>query len=170
MKRQLRFIAYIFVSWHALFAPPAIEAAETNRVKKLLEEVVEIESGKMTIQEFGLLSFPWAYKDKKIQLKFYSEAPESGVVSRDNFVGISSMLQTVLLVGFAMEAKSATSATADLRDMDDLLEFDELDEPIGKVDLELNLYMSKGGLQMEFVNTLDKKTKRKTMTWEEFLE
>ena len=30
------------------------------------------------------------------------------------------------------------------------LEFDELDEPIGKVDLEINLYMSKGGLQMEF--------------------
>lgn len=69
-----------------------------------------------------------------------------------------------------MKANSAAGSTAVLSDMDDLLEFDELDEPIGKVDLEINLYMSKGGLQMEFVNTRENRTERNTVTWKEFLE
>ena len=169
MRRQIGWILCLVAAFHALYAPPVIVAEETDRVSKLLEEAVQFENGKMTIQEFGLLSFPWA-PNEKIQIGFYAEAPESGVVSRDNFVGISSMLQTVFLVGIAMEAKSATGATADLRDMDDLLEFDELDEPIGKIDLEINLYMSKGGLQMEFVNTRENRTERNTVTWKEFLE
>ena len=85
MKRQIGWILCFVVPCHALFAPPVIEAEKTDRVKKLLEEVVQFENGKMTIREFGLLSFPWA-PDEKIQLGFYSEAPKSGVVSRDNFV------------------------------------------------------------------------------------
>lgn len=169
MKRQIGRTFPFVVATYAFFAPPSIEAAERESAKKLLEEVVKIENGKMTIQEFGLLSFPWT-PNETVQLGFYAEAPESGVVSRDNFVGISSMLQTVLLVGIALEAKTATGAQADLRDMDDLLEFDELDEPIGKVDLEINLYMSKGGLQMEFVNTRENRTERNTMTWQQLLD
>ena len=169
MKRQLRSISCIVVMCHALFAPNGLEAKETDPEKKLLEEVVKFKSGKMSIQEFGLLSFPWA-PDEKIQLRLRSEAPESGVVSRDNFVGITAVLQTVVLFGIAMEAQSSTGAAMDLRTLDDVFEYVELDEPIGNVDLEINLYMSKGGLQMEFVNTRENSTQRNTVPWKDLLK
>lgn len=169
MKRQIGWILYFVVVWYAPFSPTATEAAEEDPVKKLLKDVVNIENGKMTIREFGLLSFPWA-PNEKIQVKGYSEAPDSGVISRDNFVGITSMVQTVVFFGIAMKAQATTGAGVDLHTLDDAFEFDELNEPIGKVDLEINLYMSKGGLQMEFVNTRENKTERNTMTWKELLE
>ena len=49
-------------------------------------------------------------------------------------------------------------------------DFEELDEPIGKVDMEINIYMNKGGLQIEFVDTKENKTDRTTMTWKELIE
>lgn len=104
MRRQIGWILCLVVACHALYAPSVIVAEETDRASKLLEEAVQFENGKMTIQEFSLLSFPWA-PDEKIQLGFYSEAPESGVVSRDNFVGISSMLQTVLMRRYRHEGE-----------------------------------------------------------------
>ena len=169
MKRQVSWILCFVVATYALFAPPATEATEEDRVKKLLEEVVKIESGKMTIQEFGLLSFPWA-PDEKIQLRLHSEVPDSGVVSRDNFVGITAALQTIVLFGIAMEAQSSTGVAMNLRTLDDAFEYVELDEPIGNVDLEINLYMSKGGLQMEFVNTRENRTERNTVPWKDLLK
>ena len=169
MIRELSWTICVVVAWHALLAPSAIDASETDRAKKLLEEVVKIENGKFTIQEFGLLSFPWA-PDEKIQLRLHSEVPESGVVSRDNFVGITAVLQTIVLFGIAMEAQSSTGVAMNLRTLDDAFEYVELDEPIGNVDLEINLYMSKGGLQMEFVNTRENSTQRNTIPWKDLLK
>ena len=50
------------------------------------------------------------------------------------------------------------------------IDVDELDEPIGRVDLEINLYMNKGGLQIEVINTRKGDTNRHTMTWNEVFE
>lgn len=70
-------------------------------------------------------------------------------------------------------ATEITQEYGSKRRMDDgelPFDFEELDEPIGKVDLEINIYMNKGGLQIEFVDTKENKTDRSTMTWKELLE
>ena len=169
MNRKRLLIPFLVLAALTFPNPNTLEAEETTSVEKLLEEVVKVENDKMTMEEFGLLSFPWAPGDKT-QLRFYSEAPRSGVISRDNFVALNAGLQTAVLFGIAMKVKSAKRADVESMSIDEVFDLDDLDAPIGNVDLEINVYMSKGGLQIEFVNTGANSTKRKTMTWKEILE
>lgn len=133
---------------------------------EILEEIVKIKDDKMVITEFGLLSVP-SLPDEKIQLKLYSEAPSDSVISRDNFVAATTMLQIIF---FRQIATEITQEYGSKRRMDDSalpFDFEELDEPIGKVDREINFYMNKGGIQIEFVFTKENKTDRSTITWKE---
>ena len=166
------------MSYRMLFIPSLIfaclisfkaNAAETDYEKELLEEVVKFKAGKMIIQEFGLLSFPFS-PDLKIQIKLYAEAPSERVISRDMFVGMTAMLQTIFFWQIAMDIKQELRPRSTMDDNEFPFDFEELDEPIGNVDVEINIYMSKGGLQMEFVNTQENKTDRHTMTWKEMFE
>ena len=143
--------------------PHRATASEVDWAKELLEEAVEIKEDKMVIEEFGLLSIPSA-PDASMQLKLYSEAPAAGVVSRDNFVAITAMLQTTFVLEFAM----ALAVNPNVESLRDLFDYKELDEPIGNVDVEINIYMSKGGVQVEFRDTRTNQTSRTTMTWKEF--
>lgn len=143
--------------------PQRAIASEVDWQKELLEETVEIREDKMVIEEFGLLSIPSA-PDASMQLKLYSEAPAAGVVSRDNLVAITAMLQTT----FMLEVAMALAANTDAESLRDLFDYKELDEPIGNVDVEISLYMSKGGLQIEVRDTRTNQTNRSTMTWKEF--
>ncbi|MCY4352928.1 MAG: hypothetical protein OXC45_07470 [Gemmatimonadetes bacterium] len=149
--------------------PFKANAAEKDYEKELLEEVVKFKDDKMIMQEFGLLSFPFS-SDVKIQVKFYAEAPSEHVISRDMFVGITAMLQTIFFFQIAMDIKQELMPRIKMDDNDLPFDFEELDEPIGNVDMEINIYMSKGGLQMEFVDTKENKTERHTMTWKEMFE
>lgn len=153
----------------ACFLSFKTSAAETDYKKKLLEEIVEITDGKMTSLDFGLLSFSFL-SDAKTQVKLYSEAPSEGVISRDNFVAITALTQASCFFGIAMDVKKKLDPKSKIDNPDALFDFEEIDEPIGRVDLEINIYMSKGGLQIEFIDTKQNKTDRHTMTWQEVLE
>ena len=142
--------------------PCRATASEVDWQKELLEEAVEVREEKMVIEEFGLLSIPSA-PDAGMQLRLYSEAPAAGVVSRDNLVAITTVLQTTFLLELAM----SLAVNPDVESLRDLYDYKELDEPIGNADLEINIYMSKGGLQMEFRDTRTNQTDRSTMTWKE---
>lgn len=143
--------------------PYGATASEVDWAKELLEEAVEIKEDKMVIQEFGLLSIPSA-PDASMQLKLYSEAPAAGVVSRDSFVAVTTLLQTT----FVLEVAMALAVDPNVESLRDLFSYKELDEPIGNVDMEINIYMSKGGVQVEFTDTRTNQTSRTTMTWAEF--
>ena len=138
-------------------------------VSKLLEDIVKIKDGKMVITEFGLLSVP-SLPDEKIQLKIYSEAPSDSVISRDNFVATTTRLLTIFFWQIATEITQEYGSKSRMDDSELPSDFEKLDEPIGKVDLEINIYMNKGGLQIEFVDTKKNKTDRSAMTWKELLE
>ena len=167
MRYKTPFIFFLFFCMVSL-VPHKAKAAEKDIEKELLEEFVKIKDGKMTTLEFGLLSFP-SLPDVKIQVKNYAEAPADSVISRDNFVAITTMLLTIFYFQIATEVTPehrSKNATDDELPFD----FEELDEPIGKVDMEINIYMNKGGLQIEFVDTKENKTDRTTMTWKELIE
>lgn len=151
--------------------PHRIDAAETDIEKKLFKEIVKVEDGKMTSTEYGLLSFP-LLSDERTQYKLYAEAPADGVISRDNFIGITITMQAMILFQMAAVAHSEYAITCAefTENPTEVFDIDELDEPIGKVDLEINFYMNKGGLQIEVVNTKNGTTNRNTMTWAEVFE
>ena len=86
MRGFILLTALVFAS----LAPLDICAEEKDWEKDLLEELVNVKDGKMTIQEYGLLSFP-ATPNKKVQIRLYSEAPAKDVITRDNFVAITTM-------------------------------------------------------------------------------
>ena len=146
--------------------PHRANAAKADWQKALLEDAVEVKGDKMTILEFGWLSFP-SVPEASMQLKIYSEAPANGVISRDNFVSITSVLQTVSLLDIAV-AMGAT-ANENSESLAELFDFAALAEPIENVDLAINIYMHKGGIKMKFTDVRANETERYTMAWKELL-
>ena len=47
------------------------------------------------------------------------------------------------------------------------LDIEEISEPIGTPDLEINIAATNAGLQIEFVSTADNQRRRVTQTWKE---
>ena len=111
MYYRLPFILVLSFVCLILFVPHRINAAETDIEKKLFEEIVEVVDGKMVSTEFGLLSFP-SVSNEKTQFKLYAEVPADGVISRDNFIAITTMLQTMILFQMAAEAHSQFAITS----------------------------------------------------------
>lgn len=169
-NRMLCLLVFSFVCLISL-SPNRINAAETDIEKKLLEEMVEIEDGKMKSTEFGLLSFP-KLSGVTIRFKVYAEAPADGVISRDNFVALTTATQAMILFEIAVEAYSeaGVSYAEFMKNPSEILDIDELDGPIGSVDLEISFYMNQGGLQIEVADTYSGGTERHKMTWAEVFE
>lgn len=168
--RLLCLLAFSFFSLISL-TPHGIDAAETDIEKRLFKETVIIEDGKMTSTEFGLLSFPML-SDERTQYKLYAEAPAVGVISRDNFVAMTVTMQAMILFQIAAAAHSEYAITCAefMENPTEIFDINELDEPIGRVDLEINFYMNKGGMQIEVINTKSGTTNRQTTTWPEVFE
>jgi len=129
--------------------------------KLLREPAVQKKGGKYIMSEYGLMSFPKLKGAKQIQVHVYTEAPASGVISRDNVVAISTMMQTVLLMSMAEEASRKARQKIGVGD---LYKWEEIDAPIGKVDLEIRMIMTKEGMQFSVGR------KSFTRTWAQIYE
>lgn len=125
-------------------------AYSQNTKEILLNDLVKIEDSKFTITDYTLLS----NDTKTIQVKAYAEAPKSGLISRDYFI----MIFSNILGQFINE-------TTDQYE----LKTENLNEIIGKPDIEINIYMANAGIQVE-VNAINQKTTRNTYKWSDFLE
>ena len=121
--------------------------------QELAKDLVTIKDNKMYIEDYMLLKI--TAQDGTVsnkQVKIYSTSPTQ-VISRDNFVFATAMIYTLIIAGMMM--------TADFDIVD-------IDEPIGNVDLEFNLYMTKEGFQIEVDDkTIDEKT-RETIKWSDY--
>ena len=116
----------------------------------LTNELVKIENGKWIINYFTLLS----YSDKSTkQVKSHAEAPAVGVISRDYFVAL------VTTVVYEMIYKGSADANIETKD---------LDEITGNPDIEINVFMSKTGLQIEYKEGAN--VKRNTVTWDDMFK
>ncbi len=81
------------------------------------------------------------------------------------FVLLSTQVHTTLLFGILSEAYQVSFS-----DFLDAYDSEPLDAPIGTPDLELNLVMSGGGVQVEVVNTATGERTRETTTWTDIFE
>ena len=140
----------------------------------LMKDAVKIENGKFTMKAYSLVSNKT--DGKSLQIQFYSEAPSTGAMSRDNFILFTSMFRYEFLT--QLQQKMTATVGGDTSfvydDYSDAfvlrkeVEIKELDEIIGKADGEVNLYMTKAGLQLEVVFGGEKN--RATHQWADFFK
>ena len=142
----------------------ASDALAQDDWRALLEsDLVNIEADQMLIDRFSLdrIEFPGTAA-VQFQVKYHAEAPAEGVMSRDNFVYLSTGLGELLVLGVYSEAYGVT-----MSQFLDAYDSTDLDAPIGTPDLEVNLFMTEEGLQIEIVNTATGERFRETQTWEQ---
>ena len=139
MKRVFFLLLIVFLS-------TSVTAGEKWE-EELLEDVVEIKGDKMVIESFGLISMEDFGESSNMQVRIYSEAPAEGSISRDNFVSMTSMISLPYFIVLG--------------------EYTEIDAPIGKVDMEISIYMAVTGLQVEFKDHVNDLTTRETQKWSE---
>lgn len=130
---------------------------------ELKKDVMQISDGKMIAEEYGLYKIDIkGYKPLSKQFKFHAEAANTGFISRDQFVTTYTIMKTYFL-----KMMFADVYNVKIKTFMEGSSYKELDEPIGNVDFEINLYMNKLGIQVEMINGTDNTTKRNTITWEE---
>jgi len=127
------------------------------------DDLVQIKLGSFVYEEFSLckLNVPQPRNSGEFQMRISAVAPAKGVLSRDYFIAYVASATTMIQAGMAL------SAGARIDQISETLTCDEIDEPIGKVDLELNIRMTKDGIQIETVDGSTGKATRRTNKWEE---
>jgi hypothetical protein len=130
---------------------------------QLKADAVVLRGGKMIYDEVGLYKIKVAgYDPAQVQVKVHSEGPQGGLVSRDNFVALTTLMFTETFTT-ALAESYQVPASQFLQGLD----YTQLKSAIGTPDLELNLVMTNEGMQFEVVNTSSGQKTRQTMTWEQ---
>jgi len=130
---------------------------------QLKADAVVIQGGKMIYDEVGLYKLNvTGYEPAQVQVKVHSEAPVGGLVSRDNFVSLTTLMFSTTFIAALSESYKVPAAQF-LQGLD----YTQLKTAIGTPDLELNLTMTNEGMQFEVVNTASGQKNRQTMTWEQ---
>jgi len=127
---------------------------------QLKADAVVIRGGKMIYNEVGLykIKVP-GYDSTQVQVRVHSEAPLGGLVSRDNFVSLTTLMFTMTFVA-ALSESYQVPASRFLQGLD----YTQLKTAIGTPDLELNLVMTNEGMQFEVVNTSTGQETQQTQT------
>jgi hypothetical protein len=131
----------------------------------LSAEKVQVANGKMTMEQFSLckVTVPGATKSS-LQMRTYAEAPVNAGISRDFLVAFQASTRTVMVLTMGSAFSKGTTVDA-LKALD----CDPITAPIGKVDMEINLYMTADGFQMAVVNGATGTTTQESKRWEETL-
>lgn len=146
-----------------LLAVAPVQAQEVDWKAELSEDLVEIQDGKMTMTEYSIVKLEMqGQQTNPVQIKVYAEAPEDGIISRDNFVNLTSLISYTTLLELYANAYNL-SASEYLQAVD----IEPIPNPIGTPDVEMNLFATNDGLQIEYVNTANNQRQRITMTWKE---
>lgn len=130
---------------------------------ELGNDLVEIQGDKMVLEEYALLKLNiQGQQTNSVQVKLYAEAPKDGIVSRDNFINLTSTITYTSLLEIYAQAYQMSAS-----DYLEAVDIEQISNPIGTPDIEMNLRATDDGLQIEFVNTADNRRQRVTQTWAE---
>jgi hypothetical protein len=144
-----------------LYAPAPAEAQFDWRAE-LRSEQVRLVDGNFTYTETGLLTIAVPrYEPVTLQYQINSRAPASGVISRDNFIGMTAQFSSLFMIMAFAEAYNVTAST-----FLEAVAIEQTTELIGNPDIRLNLYMTGEGMQIEWIGP-DGQTTRFTQTWQQ---
>lgn len=148
----------------AFLAVPSSAVAQVDWREELASDQVIERDSMYVFEEFGIVKVEFAGSEPvEFQVKFSSEGPADGTISRDNFMGISAAYSIVLLLMVTSQSYAVT-----MTEFLEAFDYTELDAPIGTPDYEINLRMTSEGMQTELINTLTDETFRLVDTWEEY--
>jgi len=151
------FLGFLLVA----IAAPTVAAQDWRA--QLKADAVVLRGGKMIYDEVGLYKIKvTGFEPAQVQVKVHSEAPQGGLVSRDNFVSLTTLMYTMTFVA-ALSESYRVPASQFLQGLD----YTQLKAAIGTPDMELNLVMTNEGLQFEVVNTSSGQKTRQTQTWDQ---
>ncbi len=143
----------------AICGTPALAQQTDSIEQRLKSDLVMEQEGQFVIERFSICQLVRPAElgggaTEPFQVKSHAEAPAGGFISRDKFV--------VLFAENLIEGLTPSQALSALRCR-------RIKEPIGDVDLEVNLHMTSDGMQVEAVDTATGKRDRQTRTWDQLL-
>jgi len=142
---------------------PLVQAQTPEWEAELGEDLVEMRGDKMVIEDYALVKMSvQGQETNNLQVKLSAEAPKDGIISRDNFVNLTSMITYMSLLEIYAQAYQLSAS-----EYFQAVDIEQIPNPIGTPDIELNLTATNAGLQIEFVSTADNQRRRVTQTWEE---
>lgn len=153
--------AFLLAVFVCVSAAPA--SAQSDWKAELKADLVKVADGKMVTEEFSLLKMRVpGYEPADVQVKIRSEAPAVGAISRDNFIALTTTISNLILLSAFADSYNVP-ASVFLENFDT----ETLRAPIGKPNLEINIYMTAEGFQLEVVNNDSGEKHRDTQTWKE---
>ncbi len=155
-----------FILFLSFVAATTSVDAQQSWQDQLKRDLVIIENDMMVMESFSLdrIKLP-EYEPLELQIAYRSEAPTSGFISRDNFVAASSVISAGLVQALFAEALNITASEFFTN-----YKSQEISQPIGKPDIQINIYMTNDGFQIEIVNTSTDEKTRTTETWDRVFE
>lgn len=129
---------------------------------ELRSDQVVVSEGKFRYSETGVMTIAIpGYEETTLQYQVNSEAPASGPISRDNFMGMTAQLATMVMI-MAFAEGYEVPASVFLENVD----IQETEGLIGNPDVRLNLFMTGEGMQVEIIGP-DGQPARFTRTWQQ---
>ena len=154
----------------ALSLQPALAQSNPSAQARLRSNVVTEQDGKFTIDRFSICqlfrpSELGGGASEPFQVKSHMEAAADGFISRDNFLTFSTEIAFQLRVSFAADFILGLTPSEAIG----ALQCKPLEAPIGKVDLELDVYMTPDGVQVGMLETGSGERDTQTRTWGQML-
>ncbi|MDP2307552.1 MAG: hypothetical protein Q8P18_16110 [Pseudomonadota bacterium] len=153
----------LFATLLVCLAAPRPASAGSDLKARIAKDRVQFVDGKMKIEEFHLckVTVPGTSKSS-LQMRSYAEVPVNAGVSRDFLVSFESGMQALMriTIGAALSKGSKVEPHK-------ALDCDPISAPIGKVDLEVNLYLTADGFQMAFVDASTGTTMQESRRWDD---
>lgn len=148
---------------------PAFAETKDNMKARLRADLVTEKDGRFTIERVRICQLVRPKElgggaTRPFQVRARVEAPADGVISRDNFVALFTEIALSLRVKFAGDLIKGLGPVQALG----ALRCKPIDAPIGAVDFEADVHMTKDGVQIEMMETASGKRQRQTVTWDRY--
>ena len=147
---------------------PAFAQTKSDIQKLMKKDRVVQKDGKFKIEGYHLCRL---YRPKHLgggvskpfQVRARAEAPAQGVVSRDNFLVLFTEITLGLRVKFAADFIKGLTPIQAL----DALQCEQIDAPVGTVELKVDLKMDKKGIKIEILKPETGKKQTQMTPWKD---
>jgi len=170
-KRISLFVFSVLVLFVFVYVHPSESQDEVDIKAHLLSDIVQVKDGKFVIEEYRICQIrrPEEFgggATVPIKVKRHVEAPAKGVISRDNFIRISTEVLNnlgITFVGQMIEGITAEQAQT-------ALVCKQFFQPIGAYDYEVDLSMDANGMNLNILETTTKEKMQQSVSWDQSIQ
>ena len=165
-KRISLFVFSVLVLFGFVFVQPSQSQDGTDIKTFLLSDIVQVKDGKFIIEEYRICQVTRPEElgggsTVPIKVKRHVEAPAKGVVSRDNFIKVSTETLNGLGISFVGQLIEGITAEQAMT----ALVCQQFFDPIGAYDYEVNLTMDANGMKLNILETTSGEKVEQSLPW-----